>query len=717
MNKKEILQISNSIKQQLNGGMLYDAFMALRQLSEQAMAYEITDGIKQCEQTYAYMLRYMSQGSDDPSRQTVYSGIVQQLRQFLDLLVRRMLTPETPTLYYNVLRTLNMRGEDSVAREVESYIAIDEVPARSSDELRERERLQRRLFDIIWVQFPLTVADEAAVRLLLVSDVPSEVKCLAIGAVTMGLLEFYDSRRLALLVDAYQNIDPQVSVRALVGLLIGLFRYRNRRLDDGTLTRLDLLRDNPQWSRDLTTAFGELARTRDTERLTRQLTDEVLPDLMKRGRDLADRFRNSGMNPEDIAENPEWEALLDQSGLSEKIRRFSEIQESGGDVYMATFSQLKQFPFFNEISNWFMPFTTRRSEFADLADSPVVELMGRAPYMCDSDKYSMMLSLGMMPQSQRDAVFGQLGQQVDQVREAMEHSIDTTGAANRQSLINSYVLDLYRFFKLFRRKGEFFNPFDGTFNLIRVDALACDFTDPEVLRAMAEVYFKIGAWSDALYIFEKLTAIDGPRADVYQKCGYCCERRGMWAEAFDHYLHASTMDAKDVWSLRRMAGMQRKLGDTAGAIATFSELERLLPDDASVALQAGYAYLAANDYREALNRFFKVDFLHEDRSEHLSPMAWTQMLSGDFSGARNTYKRILLSGADMHDYVNMGHLEWADHNMADAINYYLLAIEQAKGDVKKVVDDIRTDSQALEKMGVDTGEMPLMIDALLYSRF
>ena len=98
-------------------------------------------------------------------------------------------------------------------------------------------------------------------------------------------------------------------------------------------------------------------------------------------------------------------------------------------------------------------------------------------------------------------------------------------------------------------------------------------------------------------------------------------------------------------------------------------------------------------------------------------MAWTQMLSGDFSGARNTYKRILLSGADMHDYVNMGHLEWADHNMADAINYYLLAIEQAKGDVKKVVDDIRTDSQALEKMGVDTGEMPLMIDALLYSRF
>lgn len=717
MNKKEILQISNSIKQQLNAGMLYDAFMALRQLSEQAMAYEITDKIKQCEQTYAYMLRYMSQGTDDPSRPAVYQGIVEQLRQLLDLLVRRLLTTETPTLYYNVLRTLNLRGEDSVAREVEAYIALDEVPANGRDELRERERLQRRLFDLIWVQFPLTVPDAAAVRLLLVSDVPSEVKCLAVGAVTMGLLEFYDSRRFGLLIDAYQNPDPQVSVRGLVGLLIGLFRYRNRRLDRETLDRLDLVRDDPQWSKDLSTAFGELARTRDTERLTRQLNEEVIPDLMKRGKDLADRFRRDGINPEDAGENPEWEALLDQSGLSDKIRHFSEIQESGGDVYMATFSQLKQFAFFNEIANWFIPFTTRRSEFADMGGGPVVELMGRAPYMCDSDKYSMMLSIGMMPESQRNAMFGQLREQADQMREAIEHTTDAEATASRRSLINAYVLDLYRFFKLFRRKGEFFNPFDGTFNLIRVSALERDFTDTKLLRAMAEVYFKIRAWSDALYIFRRLTDIVGPQADIYQKCGYCCERRGEWQKALDFYTMANTMDAKDVWSLRRRAAMQRKLGDNTGAIATFNELERILPDDASVALQAGYAYLAVDDYREALNRFFKVDFIMEHDADHLRPLAWTQMLSGDGKGARETYQRILIAGADMHDYVNMGHLEWAEHNVGDAINYYLLAIEQSKGDVKKVIDDIRSDSKALEKMGVDLAEMPLMIDALLYARF
>ncbi|MDE5643488.1 MAG: hypothetical protein K2I56_08345 [Muribaculaceae bacterium] len=717
MNKKEILQISNSIKRQLNSGMLHDAFQALCQLSEQSMAYEITEKIKQCEQTYAYMLRYMSQGSDDPSRPDVYLGIVQQLRQLLDRLVRRLLSAETPTLYYNVMRTMNMRGEDSVAREVESYLALEGLPAEEPDSLRERERQQRRLFDFIWVNFPLTVADAASLRRLLASEVSSEVKCLVTGALTLGLLEFYDSRRFSLLIDAYQNADPQVSVRGLVGLLIGLFRYRNRRLDRETSDRLDLLRDEPQWSKDLTAAFGELARTRDTERLTRQLNDEVLPDLMKRGKDLADKFRSSGMTPEEAMENPEWGAVLDESGLGNKIRQFSEIQESGGDVYMATFSQLKQFPFFSEISNWFLPFTINRSEFADIGSGPVIGMLGNAPYMCDSDKYSMMLSIGMMPEVQRNAMFGQLREHVDQVREAQQHSTDADGLSLRRSLINAYVLDLYRFFKLFRRKGEFFNPFDGTFNLIRVKALESDFTDTELLRAMAEIYFKIGAWSDALYIFRKLTDIIGPRQDVYQKCGYCCERQGDWRQALDFYVMAGSLSASDTWTLRRTAAMQRKLGDLTGAIASYGELERLLPDDASIAMQAGYTYLEAEKYSEALNRFFKVDFLREDRSEHLRPLAWTQMVSGDRKGARATYGRVLLAGADMHDYVNMGHLEWAERNIGDAINYYLLAIEQAKGDVGKVIDDIRADAAALEKMGVDTAEMPLMIDALLYARF
>lgn len=716
MNKNEILRLSNSIKQQINQGRLHDAFMALRQLSEQAMAYEITDAVKQCEQTYAYMLRYLAEGTSDPSRQAVYDGVVVKMRELLDCLVRRLLIPETPSLYYNTLRTLRLRNEDSVAQAVQSYISLLDLTPADTSQLRDRERIERHLFNLIWVQFPFSTADTGALRMLLVSDASAHVKAMAVGAVTLGLLEFYDRNRMLLLIDAYQNDDRKVAVRGLVGLLIGLFRYRNRKLDKEVAERLDLLRDTPDWQANLTTAFTELARTRDTERLTRKLTDEVLPGLMKEGRDMINRFRDEGLTPEDMAENPHWEEMLDKSGLADKIRQFSEIQEEGGDVYMAAFSRLKQFPFFNEVANWFTPFTNNRSEFADLGDNiPLMaSLLVDAPVMCDSDKYSMILSMSMMPRQQSGMMLDQLKAQADQLREAMRHTTENTDV-NMRTLINAYVLDLYRFFKLFRRKGEFFNPFDGTFNLIRVKALESDFTDAAIVEAMAEVYFKIGAWSDARYLYDRLNVLKGPSAMSEQKIAYCYESEGDFDKALEHYQRALEFEEADSWTLRRLAAMMMRVGRYADAAQVYDTLERLRPDDANVALRSAYALIELGRYADAINKLYKVEYFEENGTRHLRPLAWAQMLAGDRDAAARTYSRILSHGAQAMDYVNMGHLAWADGNLRETINYYQLALEQFGRNVGRLTDAINADSDALQTMGVNTADLPLIIDAILYT--
>jgi len=44
-------------------------------------------------------------------------------------------------------------------------------------------------------------------------------------------------------------------------------------------------------------------------------------------------------------ENPEWQEILDKSGISDKLQELSELQLEGADVYMSTFSMLKNFPF------------------------------------------------------------------------------------------------------------------------------------------------------------------------------------------------------------------------------------------------------------------------------------------------------------------------------------------------------------------------------------
>ena len=50
--------------------------------------------------------------------------------------------------------------------------------------------------------------------------------------------------------------------------------------------------------------------------------------------------------------------MMERSGLAEKLKEMSEIQEEGGDVMMGTFEHLKTFPFFSEPANWFLPFDT-----------------------------------------------------------------------------------------------------------------------------------------------------------------------------------------------------------------------------------------------------------------------------------------------------------------------------------------------------------------------
>ena len=58
---------------------------------------------------------------------------------------------------------------------------------------------------------------------------------------------------------------------------------------------------------------------------------------------------------------------LTVQGITDKLRELGELQMSGADVYMSTFSQLKQFPFFRKISHWFYPFDPQYRDIAKLS--------------------------------------------------------------------------------------------------------------------------------------------------------------------------------------------------------------------------------------------------------------------------------------------------------------------------------------------------------------
>lgn len=78
------------------------------------------------------------------------------------------------------------------------------------------------------------------------------------------------------------------------------------------------------------------------------MQNEVIPEMMKLRPDIMRKFKDIRNDDEDIMsmeENPEWEELLNGSGLRDSLKEFGELQMEGSDVMMSTFSHLKSFPF------------------------------------------------------------------------------------------------------------------------------------------------------------------------------------------------------------------------------------------------------------------------------------------------------------------------------------------------------------------------------------
>ena len=82
---------------------------------------------------------------------------------------------------------------------------------------------------------------------------------------------------------------------------------------------------------------------------------------------------------------------MKESGIDNKIKEISELQLEGADVLMGTFANLKSFPFFNKMSNWFIPFYNDNSNIATVFEDQETgdtfkNMFETSRFMCNSDK-------------------------------------------------------------------------------------------------------------------------------------------------------------------------------------------------------------------------------------------------------------------------------------------------------------------------------------------
>ena len=231
----------------------------------------------------------------------------------------------------------------------------------------------------------------------------------------LNILQRFDVKKIEFLLDVCKCKTLEIAIRAIVGIIPIFQIYESRwELYPECTDRLKLLSDNPAFTRRMIYAILRFIQAQDTEKITKKLTEEILPQMMKLTPIIGKKINlDEWMGESSIEDkNPEWQKILDDTGLTDKLQEFSNMQLEGADVFHFTFSSLKSYPFFYEMSNWFLPFDPGIHNYTAFSDKEegksLFESITESPHICNFDKYSFCFSIMIMPERYRKMMISQL---------------------------------------------------------------------------------------------------------------------------------------------------------------------------------------------------------------------------------------------------------------------------------------------------------------------
>ncbi|MCH5328078.1 MAG: hypothetical protein J1E02_03570, partial [Coprobacter sp.] len=731
MTTKEITDIQNNIYRLLSERRLKEAFGLLGQLMTVLKDWQISESLNEMETSYKYMIRYMLDGFNDPERKRIYDSLVLSTYQLTDKAAEKLLERECSSLYYNRKRYIQTQPEGFFRKSISDTetavgrlalnlsVTADSDPNERNRLKQEVERYGNELFLNIWTNYPATDEDCQAIERALTGNELSEgIVSLVVSALTLNLLHRYDERKLSMLLETYNSGSAEVRLRALCGALMVMDKYSERiALSPAVGRQIEALKENPAFCTDTRNIFLQFIKSRDTERIARKFTEELLPEMIKISPALYKKIKPEELMNDITAadKNPEWQEILDQAGITDKLKELTHLQMEGADIFMSTFANLKHFAFFHEAGNWLLPFTTEHTALngifaADGTDESFKKMIRMSHFLCNSDKYSFCLSLTHMPQPQRQMMISQFNTEGMEMENLEKEEAVLKKNRKNEHISNQYIQDLYRFFRLHPRKDEFENPFSSQLNLYRIPILKSIFDNDESLQLIGEFYFRKEYYDDALEIFRELATKQHSNSALYQKIGYCLQMEGNYERALEEYLKAEMITPESFWTIRRIAQCYRHLKKPEMALEYYHRAEKLRPDNLSIEMNIGHCYLEQKDYGAALRHYFKVDYLDPKSSKTWRSIAWCSFLIGKCDQAQRYYEKILAEKPSALDFMNAGHTEFALGNIRRAIELYRQSVAADSNNMEKFLNNFSQDTDDLIRAGISASDIPILLD-------
>ncbi len=737
MDKAEISKYRKLVNQHLDTRRLVLALKYLKTMVDDTQRWDLSEELNKISTSYNYMLQYLSQGALDPQRDNILAQIITDAYQLTDKTVIALAGPQSTHIFYQ--RNQQYKNQQLKAM-VDEYVVKrgtlqlmdgnnDETIRNNDDEtyiLRQCENLESDIFNKIWSSFPATTADVETITALLANEeLPAHLKSLVLSALTLGLSKFFDAQKLKLLLNSYVTLcDSELKLRALIGAVIIIFLYRNRiAFYNDVVDAFKQLEDEPDFLSDMRLIYTRLIHSRNTENISQKLHDIITPEINKMSSDLLNKIKGKSpgsLEISEIEENPQWQEWLDKSGITNKLEELNELQLQGGDVFISTFSKLKSFPFFNTLSNWFLPYHDKtsitKSAFGD-KKHPLTSLFSVMPILCDSDKYSMLLYMASAPESQRNMLFQQFEAQREQLQELQSEEAQSV-IKMRDNIVNRYIQDLYRFFKLFSRRREFMSIFDTDIKLSDVECLKPYINDTSTLSVIAEFYFKNGFYEDAIKYYRDMISNRDADPHVYQKIAFAQQSLGKLRDALKNYSRYELVNNADTWNTKQMAQCYRSMHNYDMAIEYYNKALELSPQSVNLCLNLGHCYLDKGEYDNALQQYYKADFMPKAKHRAWRPIAWCSLLTGKHEQAVNYYEKIINDDTpSSQDYLNYGHVLQSMGRIADALTQYRKSLGLDGNDQEAFSRLYFDDAKYLvNKLGIPSSDYALVLDAVLQTK-
>ena len=675
---------------------------------------------------YQLMVDYMERGFTDDKRASLYLSLLQRLyRVAADLEISWRC--KNVIVYVDAFRIsdhLNT-SHDFIRSVLESFVSdvamLSLLPeaerTEKAKDLYDRHQVfVNRLFNTLWTSCQWSDDDCAFYAELMLSPMVDVVdQQLLVSAVTLGAMNQFDINKFKALTTVYQqSTDERVRQRALVGWVLSVFEGMDIFPEQDKIIRK--LCENKDTIRELYALQIQFFYSQDTEKDNEKLQRDIMPYLVD-GSNITIGRLGIVEKEEDSLEN-----ILNQDAedkrmeqMEEKVRKMMEMQKQGSDIYFGGFRQMKRFPFFNDLANWFTPFyidhPALRTTIERIGQPNILQTITNQGNFCESDKYSLAFAM--------ESIINQIPGNIKEMmgsEGAFAPMGTTLDKSNPTYICRAYIQDLYRFFRLYRSSNELINPF----------------IDNHKSSFVADTFFFvyksfIGTGLDeykmrlALYLYkhknmdklvELMSTFHVEDANYNILMGYINLYFGKPDVAYQIFNMVLQEDTENQWALKGMARAAMDCEDYDTAEHTYSQLLRLEPDNINYAVKRCVTLLKTERYAEAREELFRLDYQYPDNMNVKRVFAWTMLLDKSLDKASQLYDLILADAPMAEDYLNSGYCWWAKGNIGQAKNSFQAWITMTKGNKDRLLEEIRNDQKVLDLYGITEIDCLLMVNLI-----